>query len=261
MTSIPSIATNESEAFAPAVAPLPVPKVRRAPRTRHQERSEPQVEAYEADRERARRVVNVVVACVGLVLTAPLMLVVAALVKLTSRGPVFYTQTRIGLDRRDSKIRAVHQKRGQDQGGRPFKIYKFRTMRPIVAGADSQIWASPTDPRVTPLGRILRKYRIDELPQLFNVLRGDMNVVGPRPEQPGIFADLRTQVHAYHLRQRVRPGITGWAQINQHYDSCIDDVRRKVALDLQYIQRQSLAHDLRIMVSTVPVIAFRKGAW
>src|SRR5437660_8668811 len=108
---------------------------------------------------------------------------------------------------------------------------------------------------------MLRKYRLDELPQLWNVLRGDMNVVGPRPEQPKIFSDLRGKIDHYQHRQRVRPGITGWAQINLHYDSSLDDVRRKVSYDLEYIGRQSVLEDLRIMANTVPVMLFKKGAW
>ena len=101
--------------------------------------------------------------------------------------------------------------------------------------------------------------RLDELPQLFNVIRGDMNIVGPRPERPTIFADLRRSIPEYPMRQRVKPGITGWAQINQAYDACMEDVRSKVQLDLEYMRRQSLAHDLRIMTMTVPVMIFRKG--
>src|SRR6185312_3655925 len=119
-------------------------------------------------------------------------------------------------------------------------IYKFRTMAAAGPGRDpaAEVWARPDDPRVTALGRLLRLYRLDELPQLLNVLRGDMNVVGPRPEQPTIFARLRDEIDRYQERQRVRPGITGWAQINQQYDSSVDDVRRKVQFDLEYIARQ-----------------------
>jgi lipopolysaccharide/colanic/teichoic acid biosynthesis glycosyltransferase len=108
---------------------------------------------------------------------------------------------------------------------------------------------------------VLRKTRLDELPQLFNVLAGDMNVVGPRPEQPGIFMRLRAEVPRYQERQRVLPGITGWAQINLHYDSDLDDVRRKVALDLEYISRASVLHDLRIVLSTVPSLLTRQLGW
>jgi lipopolysaccharide/colanic/teichoic acid biosynthesis glycosyltransferase len=144
-------------------------------------------------------------------------------------------------------------------GGRPFTIYKFRTMR--VQAGDDEVWAAVDDPRVTALGRILRKFRLDEIPQLLNVLRGDMNIVGPRPEQPKIFAALRTQIAHYPRRQQVRPGITGWAQINQHYDRSIADVERKVELDLEYVERQSLGEDLSIMVRTIPVMIFQRGAW
>ncbi|HTT67625.1 MAG TPA: sugar transferase [Gemmatimonadales bacterium] len=207
----------------------------------------------------ARRALNVVVASVGLVISAPLMLVVAALVKLTSKGPVFYQQTRVGLDRRAPDSDRGNHRRVADLGGKPFTIYKFRTMKARDDGR--QVWAAPGDARITRIGRVLRQFRLDELPQLVNVLKGDMNVVGPRPEQPRIFADLRTQVHRYTERQRVRPGITGWAQINHHYDESIEDVRRKVAYDLDYISRQSLSQDLKIMLLTAPAMVLRKGAW
>jgi lipopolysaccharide/colanic/teichoic acid biosynthesis glycosyltransferase len=123
------------------------------------------------------------------------------------------------------------------------------------------VWATKGDPRITPIGQFLRKCRIDELPQLINVIRGEMNIVGPRPERPSIFARLREDIAEYPLRQRAKPGITGWAQINQSYDSCLDDVRSKVRYDLEYLERQSIAEDLRIMVKTVPVMLFRKGGW
>ena len=263
MTRLTSTAAAAADAYTAVTTAAPARTLapRRAPRTAAAKGDVHDSIFHEADRERPRRILNILAAVVGLVITAPVMLLVAALVKLTSRGPIFYTQTRIGLDRRDPKVRAVHPRRSQDQGGQPFKIYKFRTMRVVEVGADAQIWARPDDPRVTAIGRILRKYRLDELPQLLNVLRGDMNVVGPRPEQPRIFDDLRGQVQGYQVRQRVRPGITGWAQVNQHYDNSIDDVRRKVQFDLEYIRRQSLAEDCRIMLQTVPVIVFRKGAW
>jgi len=265
MTRITSSAATAADATFTAAAPAAVPArttaPRRAPRTAAANWEPHDGIFHEADRERPRRLLNILVAAAGLVIASPIMLLVAVLVKLTSRGPVFYSQIRIGLDRRDPKVRAVHPRRSQDQGGRPFKIYKFRTMRVVEVGADAQVWARPDDPRVTAIGKFLRKYRLDELPQLFNVLRGDMNVVGPRPEQPRIFDDLRVQVHGYQVRQRVRPGITGWAQVNHHYDNSVDDVRRKVQFDLEYIRRQSLAEDCKIMLQTVPVIVFRKGAW
>jgi lipopolysaccharide/colanic/teichoic acid biosynthesis glycosyltransferase len=139
-------------------------------------------------------------------------------------------------------------------------IYKFRTMSAEDGSETSQVWACADDPRITPIGRVLRKFRLDELPQLLNVLRGDMNLVGPRPEQPDIFADLRHQVSRYPERQRVLPGITGWAQVRHHYDTSIDDVKRKVEFDLEYISRCSAAEDAKIMLMTVPVMMFKRGA-
>ena len=210
--------------------------------------------------DRARRALNVAVAGLGLVVTAPVMLVIAGLIKATSRGPIFYRQIRVGLNRRAPGNDGGNHRRSVDHGGKPFTIYKFRTMHPGDVEGERQVWATQDDPRVTRLGRFLRQLRLDELPQLVNVLKGDMNVVGPRPEQPRIFAELRTQVHQYAERQRVRPGITGWAQINHHYDESVEDVRRKVAFDLDYIARQSLAEDLKIMLMTAPAVVLKKGA-
>ena len=207
---------------------------------------------------RARRMLNVAVALFALILAAPLMLVIAIAIKLTSRGPVLYTQTRVGVDRRRGS--GGNWRRRIDYGGKLFTMYKFRTMR-VESGSGPEVWAQPDDPRVTPIGRILRKYRLDELPQFVNVLKGDMNVVGPRPEQPRIFVSLREQVDRYHERQTVLPGITGWAQVNQHYDTCVEDVVRKLQLDLQYARRASVAMDLQILAKTIPVVLYRKGAW
>lgn len=215
-------------------------------------------EAHPHDRERARRALNVAVAAVGLVLTAPVMAVIAAAIKLSSPGPVFYKQQRVGLCRRTNQ--GGNFRRQHDIGGKPFTIYKFRTMRPAKPGEESQVWCGENDPRITTIGRILRRTRLDELPQLINVLRGEMNVVGPRPEQPEIFQNLRSEVRDYQLRQQVRPGITGYAQITLKYDTCVDDVRKKVEADLTYIQRQSVTEDFKIMALTVPVMLFRKGS-
>lgn len=214
--------------------------------------------SHVASRERDRRALNVLVAALGLLLTLPLMIVIAVLVRLTSRGPIVYTQTRVGVDRRNLGGEQARCARRSDLGGRPFRIFKFRTMY-VTQGA-RQAWAKPGDDRITPVGRVLRKFRLDELPQLYNVLRGDMNVVGPRPEQPDIFADLRTQVDRYALRQQVLPGITGLAQVSQGYDQNLEDVRRKVAFDLEYVQRRSPTEDVRIMLRTVPVMLGRRGA-
>jgi lipopolysaccharide/colanic/teichoic acid biosynthesis glycosyltransferase len=213
-----------------------------------------------ARKERARRALNVLVAGSGLIFTAPLLLAIAALIKITSKGPIFYVPTRVGLDRRGGRPAPDGFRRQEDIGGRPFRIYKFRTMD-AARSSDTQIWARPDDPRITQLGRILRKYRLDELPQLLNVLRGDMNLVGPRPEQPRIFATLRERIDGYATRQRVLPGITGWAQVQHHYDTCVDDVKHKLTLDLEYIQRCSPVEDLKIMAKTLPVVVFRRGGW
>jgi lipopolysaccharide/colanic/teichoic acid biosynthesis glycosyltransferase len=206
-----------------------------------------------------RRVINIAMALVLITLTAPLLLLIALAVKLTSRGPVIYQQPRVGLDRRqDRGADHLNPRRTDDLGGRIFTIYKFRTMR--VASEDTpQTWATEHDPRITPVGRILRAFRMDELPQLLNVLKGDMNMVGPRPEQPQIFRDLRDDVRHYRARQRVLPGITGLAQVSLPYDSDVRDVERKIRLDLEYIRRRSPGEDLRIMARTMPVVVLRKG--
>lgn len=205
-----------------------------------------------------RRLLNVLVAAVGLLVALPLMMIIAIAVKVSSTGPVRFVQTRIGIDRRRRDLDANTGGRRVDLGGRPFTMFKFRTMRP--ATDTTQQWAGTHETRITRIGRILRQYRIDELPQLLNVLRGDMNIVGPRPEQPMIFARLRDRIGRYAHRQRVHPGITGWAQVNLSYDRNEEDVRRKLGYDLEYIERQSAGEDLRIMVRTVPVMLFRRGA-
>ena len=207
-------------------------------------------------REMARRVLNVVVAALAIVLTGPLMLFVALLVKLESKGPIIYKQPRVGINRRHHRgPGSGNHRRSADQGGRIFTIYKFRTMTTDPSDA-AERWATEDDARITRVGRVLRATRVDELPQLFNVLKGDMNLVGPRPEQPSIFAELRRELHHYPERQKVLPGITGLAQVNLGYDTCIDDVRKKVELDLEYISRRSAGEDLAIMARTLPVMVF-----
>jgi lipopolysaccharide/colanic/teichoic acid biosynthesis glycosyltransferase len=210
--------------------------------------------------ELACRVLNVTIALLALVLLSPVFLLIALAVKLTSRGPVFYTQTRVGMDRRWRRTHHLFDRRLKDLGGQIFTIYKFRSMRVDAEPEGRAVWAAKHDSRTTPIGCFLRDTRLDELPQLINVIRGDMNIVGPRPERPCIFQRLREDIPEYSLRQRTRPGITGWAQINQAYDTCLEDVRRKVHYDLEYLQRQSVIEDVRIMAKTVPVMIFRKGA-
>jgi lipopolysaccharide/colanic/teichoic acid biosynthesis glycosyltransferase len=212
--------------------------------------------------EAIRRVVNVVIAGLALLLLAPLCVLVALVVKLTSPGPVFYTQTRIGLDRRWGAAVSpdASERRLEDLGGQPFTILKFRSMCVDAERGGQAVWATKHDARVTPVGRVMRKTRIDEIPQLVNVLRGEMNIVGPRPERPSIVVRLREDIPEYTQRHRVKPGITGWAQINHSYDASIEDVRKKVQFDLEYIARQDLLFDIVIMLKTLPVMLFKRGA-
>jgi lipopolysaccharide/colanic/teichoic acid biosynthesis glycosyltransferase len=215
----------------------------------------------EVRESRAIRMLNLVVALTGIAVTLPLWLVIAAAIKLTSRGPVFYSQTRVGIDARAGRPPRSDSRRVQDIGGRPFAIFKFRTMRHDAEAGRGAVWASTEDDRVTLVGKWLRRTRLDELPQLVNVLRGDMNVVGPRPERPQLIQELRSQIPAYQERQRVRPGITGHAQVHLQYDTSIDDVRLKVKHDLEYIASRSVWQDMVIMLKTLPVMFFRRGGW
>lgn len=208
------------------------------------------------------RALNVAIASIALVISAPALLLFAVLVKLTSRGPIFYSQTRVGVDRRrGSDRRVAYDRRARDLGGRPFTIFKVRSMYTGAEKPNGAVWATRGDPRVTPVGRVIRKCRVDELPQLLNVIRGDMNIVGPRPERPSIFSRLCGDIEEYPLRQLAKPGITGWAQINHSYDTSIEDVRTKVRYDLEYLERRGVREDLMIMARTLPVMLFRKGGW
>jgi lipopolysaccharide/colanic/teichoic acid biosynthesis glycosyltransferase len=211
--------------------------------------------------EGLNRAVNVAIAVSALILLSPVFLLIAVLVKFSSRGPVFYSQTRVGIDRRAGRSSAPSHRRIQDLGGQIFTIFKFRTMHVNAEHLSGAVWATKEDPRVTSIGRLLRKYRLDELPQIINVLTGDMNIVGPRPERPSIFMKLRKDISGYAYRQRAKPGITGLAQINQHYDATVEDVRNKLRFDLIYLSRQGFLEDLKIMLKTVPVILFKRGGW
>jgi lipopolysaccharide/colanic/teichoic acid biosynthesis glycosyltransferase len=170
-------------------------------------------------------------AFVVLVLTAPLLLLLAALVKLTSRGPAFYAQTRLG------------------RGGRPYTLYKLRTMTCDAERTGAQ-WAVPGDPRITRIGALLRKTHLDELPQFWNVLRGDMSVVGPRPERPEFVPSLAQAIPQYEERLLVKPGVTGLAQVRLPADTDLDSVRRKLAYDLYYVRHMGIWLDLRIILCT-----------
>ncbi len=212
-----------------------------------------------------RRALNILVAGLSLLLTAPFLIIIALAVKLSSPGPVLFEQDRVGLNRRsrprDRRVRnrGTTDRRKDDAGGEVFRIYKFRTMY-REEGSSRQVWAKRNDLRVTRVGRLLRAFRLDELPQLFNVLLGHMNIVGPRPEQPEIFRELRAEISDYAARQSILPGITGLAQVNNGYDQTVEDVKRKLRYDLEYLERQSAAEDLRIMAKTVLVVFSRKGS-
>jgi exopolysaccharide biosynthesis polyprenyl glycosylphosphotransferase len=186
-----------------------------------------------------KRPLDAGLALLGLIAGAPLMLVCALLVKLTSNGPIIYKQVRAG------------------RYGRPFYIYKFRTMC-VDAERNGAMWAGVKDVRVTPIGKFLRKTRFDELPQLWNILRGDMSLVGPRPERPEFIEQLRQQIPHYDLRHLVPPGLTGWAQVRFRYGSSIEDAQQKLAFDLFYVRHCSLTFDAAICLRTLAAIA--KGA-
>ena len=219
----------------------------------------PRVVAAERS-ETLNRLLNVVIAALALAILAPVMLLICVMVKLTSRGRIFYVQDRVGVDRRRRTNSPTDDRRRSNVGGRRFRILKFRSMRQDAEKGTGAVWATKHDPRVTPVGTFLRTTRLDELPQLINVVLGDMNIVGPRPERPSIFAELRQNIDGYQLRQQARPGITGWAQINHAYDTSIEDVKVKIQLDLEYLARQSLAEDLKIMMRTLPVMIFKRGS-
>lgn len=189
----------------------------------------------------AKRVLDILMAIVILTISAPISLLVAIIIRLTSRGPVIFSQNRIG------------------RGGQVFKLFKFRSMAHDESDRDEQ-WASVNDPRVTWIGRIIRPTRIDEIPQAFNVLRGDMSFVGPRPEQPKLAEKLGQSLPFYKVRTMVKPGITGWAQIRAGYAASEADTKVKLEHDLYYIKNYSIFLDLLIILNTVRVVLFREGS-
>jgi lipopolysaccharide/colanic/teichoic acid biosynthesis glycosyltransferase len=211
--------------------------------------------------EGASRALNFTIAALALLLTSPVLILLAVAIKVTSRGPILYAQTRVGLDRRWRSTLALRERRLEDLGGQVFTIYKFRTMRVDAERGSGAVWAQENDPRVTKLGKYMRILRLDELPQFWNVLRGDMNVVGPRPERPSIVSRLREDIPEYQCRHRVKPGITGLAQINQKYDASLDDVRAKVSWDLRYISEQGMWMDCVILLKTVPAVILKYRGW
>ncbi len=189
-----------------------------------------------------KRLMDLAVAGVGLLIASPVLALVSVAIKVLSPGPVFYHQKRVGKD------------------GRVFVIHKFRSMRTDAEERTGAVWATHGDPRVTPIGRFLRRTRIDEIPQLWNVLKGDMSMVGPRPERPEFVSDLTQQIPFYGQRHVVRPGVTGWAQVRHNYGSSVDDALQKLQFDLFYIKHLSAAFDLFICMETLKTVVVRRGS-
>jgi sugar transferase (PEP-CTERM system associated) len=189
-----------------------------------------------------KRSASLLSSIVGLLLSIPLLPFVIVAIKLGSPGKVLYRQSRVGRD------------------GVVFRCYKFRTMRSDAEADSGPTWATDDDPRITRVGRFLRKTRIDEIPQLLNVLRGDMSLVGPRPERPEFVAALKEQIPYYHLRHSVRPGITGWAQTLYKYGSSVEDAKEKLRYDLYYIKNTSVGLDLLILLNTIKIVLLGRGA-
>ncbi|MCJ7552666.1 MAG: sugar transferase, partial [Ignavibacteriaceae bacterium] len=188
-----------------------------------------------------KRLSDIFVSIFFLASNSPVILISAILIKLDSKGPVFFKQERSGLN------------------GRLFKIVKFRSMYVDAEKHTGPIWSQKDDPRITKVGKIIRILRIDELPQMYNVLKGEMSLVGPRPERPFFVEKLSEQIPYYKRRLKVRPGITGWAQVKHKYDESIEDVKIKLRYDLFYIENMSIRMDMKILFRTVFVVLFRKG--
>jgi sugar transferase (PEP-CTERM system associated) len=199
---------------------------------------------FSQDKARAfvKRVTDILVSTVLLTLATPVIIATAIAVRLESRGPIIYRQERVG------------------RGGRPFMCLKFRSMRSDAEKDGVARWAQAKDPRVTAVGSFIRKVRIDELPQLINVLRGEMSLVGPRPERPAFVDQLKKDVPFYDLRHSVKPGLTGWAQVRYSYAASLEDARKKLQYDLYYVKNHSLFLDILIILETVRVVLFREGA-
>ena len=190
--------------------------------------------------EIARSAMHRLIALVGAILSLPIAILTAIMIKLESRGPVLYKQERVG------------------KNGRPFRLMKFRSMR-TDAEKDGPVWAKTDDERMTRVGRVIRKIRVDEIPQFWNILCGDMNFVGPRPERPHFVAQLAQEIPYYEQRHLIAPGLTGWAQINYPYGASIEDAKQKLQYDLYYMKNQNLALDATIMFETIKTILFGKG--
>ncbi|MDD4861202.1 MAG: sugar transferase [Candidatus Omnitrophica bacterium] len=188
-----------------------------------------------------KRALDVSASLAGIVLTLPVMTAVAVAIRLDSKGPIVYSQTRVGLR------------------GKHFNMYKFRTMRQDAEVASGPVWAKENDPRVTKVGNFLRKTHLDEIPQLLNVLRGEMSLVGPRPERPYFVNEFRKMIPHYTQRLCAKPGITGLAQIKRHYDETIEDVKRKLRYDRLYIQKMCPFLDVKVILMTVMTVVLKTG--
>jgi exopolysaccharide biosynthesis polyprenyl glycosylphosphotransferase len=189
-----------------------------------------------------KRIFDLVMSVALLVCAAPLLAILAVLIKLDSEGPVFYVQERTG------------------RGGKPYRVHKLRTMHKDAEKVSGPVWAAHGDPRVTRVGAFLRTMRLDEIPQVFAVLRGDMSFVGPRPERPFFVQQIKQQIPFFGLREAVKPGITGWAQIRYSYGSTIEDAKSKLEYDLYYVEHRSLFLDLVICFHTAKIVLFGRGA-
>jgi len=190
----------------------------------------------------SKRGIDITGSVSALIIFSPILLLTALWIKLTSKGPVFYTQTRVGKD------------------GQYFEIFKFRTMRVDAEKATGPVWASKNDVRLLPAGKFIRKAHIDEIPQFVNCLKGDMSIIGPRPERPIFVERFKEEIPDYTKRLNVKPGITGLAQVRHRYDETIDDVRKKIKYDLLYIKKMCLWTDVLILARTVRVVFTGEGA-
>lgn len=211
-----------------------------------------------ANQSLSKRVFDVVMSSLMLLAAAPLMAVIALLVKLDSAGPVFYSQVRVGQNRRKrnriSHFEGTSNRRASENFGKPFNILKFRSMKVDAEAGGKAVWCQANDPRVTRMGNILRKTHLDELPQLFNVLKGDMSLVGPRPERPEFISKLAEEIPNYEARLLLKPGLTGLAQIRHRSDIDMSDVKKKLKYDITYLKSSSVAADLKIMIGTAPIM-------
>jgi lipopolysaccharide/colanic/teichoic acid biosynthesis glycosyltransferase len=209
-----------------------------------------------------KRAIDVLAATVGLVLPSPVFLLIAIAVKLDSRGPVFYRQERVGVNRRRSAgaVPGLPERRSVNRYGRSIRVHKFRSMVADAEKGTGPVWAKAGDARITRVGRILRKTRLDEFPQLWNVLLGEMSLVGPRPERFFFVRQLEEVIPGYAERCDVTPGITGLAQVKRGYDSSVESANAKLLYDLYYVRNRQLLLDLKILAATVRVMARGEGA-